>query len=72
MTTPDTSFADRLTISAQVGLIRRLTEALELANGVLLKRHFTGTDQNPMGIHDVVGSAAGEGRRYLTNYERRS
>lgn len=46
-------------------LIQRLTEALELANGVLLKQRFAGLDQNPMGIHDVVGAAAGEGRRYL-------
>lgn len=39
-------------------VMRKLYEAVVIANAVLEKERFAGMDQNPKGVRDLVGSAA--------------
>lgn len=47
---------DQITIPR--ALFLQMRTALAVANSVLEKSRFTGTDQNPKGVRDLVGSAA--------------
>lgn len=61
------TFASRLLDAAQfsapdksipdVGLQQKLVDALALAQEILSKHRLAGTDQNPKGVHDIVGHA---------------
>lgn len=48
--------ADQVLIS--LSLFKDMRDALIVANEVLEKHRLAGTDQNPQGVRDLVGSAA--------------
>jgi len=52
---------ETVTIRRDVFLNMRI--ALAVAHAVLEKNRFTGTDQNPEGVRDLVGSATYEADR---------
>lgn len=46
------------TITIPKALFDQMRVALVIADDVLQKERFTGLDQNPKGVRDLVGSAA--------------
>lgn len=45
-------------VAVDKDVMRKLYTAVVIANAVLEKERFAGTDQNPKGVRDLVGSAA--------------
>ena len=49
--------ADDTKILVPAALWQQVRMALVFANKALTENRFAGTDQNPYGVHDLVGSA---------------